>query len=325
MKNKGKISIICIFIIFSIFISNSIILKNESSSNYIQKNQSNISEEPKQSAGEIYNIVYINPTKTITSLYNYTVNITVLKAIGWGFHTPEITIYSDPSDREIDWTKMNGTWGGNAGWYNWNFTFDPIILPNNLYTFTIRIYSEDYIPPSYCFNNSQEYVINNPPNVEIVSPSESSYIKTNENYTIQCNITNEEKINIVKWDLVQTLGSYNWKLMEYNISSEFYEAIFNISEYSIGHHFLCINASDDKNHSLTIKELDFTRSSNGAIIYNDNNDDDNGNNNEDISLLELLEIWWVRAIIGGAISGTVAITIKILYSRSKKKKKKSSF
>lgn len=341
MKSSKKISIILSFLFISSLLLSSLIKISliETSVNNEEENEERNEEVPKISLGEIYELRIIDPPRyepysdgeVYSKLYDFTINISVNVESGDGMTIPNVTIWkSRPSDipdyyveipsgeqkSEIQWYEMEGSWSSSAGWYNWNFTFDPIILLNGYYGISFFLNSTlssngEFINSSWC------YFINNPPNMEIINPLDSTIIKRNENLTIQCNVTNEEAINSVEWDITDTIGIYNWKPMSYNISSEFYESIINMTDYDYGNYYLAINSTDDKNSSVLLKPLSFIRSSSPNIIDGDDDDDDDETESWDFWEDFFFEIWWLPPLV---ISSLVCIGIVLLYHFITRKK-----
>ncbi|MFX1453840.1 MAG: hypothetical protein ACFFDB_00560 [Promethearchaeota archaeon] len=189
-----------------------------------------------------------SPTENeeVSQLYGFSLNISVND---WdALENVSVKIYDDDElNPELDWVNMTHT-GGNK----YIYIIDPVDYPNNLYTVEFR--AADQI--GYGYNSTQMLIQNNPPSIEIISPSITEFTIPS-NYSIECNISNEEPINSAQWDIVQSLGAYNWKNLTYNPISEYYEANFSLLDYEYGDYYLVINATDDKfNSSLEIKSIE---------------------------------------------------------------------
>jgi len=189
----------------------------------------------------------------ITQLYNYNVNISIFEPEGeeyWIFGNPEILIYQENESQPIlNWTEMER--------YNpflpqyWNYSFNPVDYDNGIYKIKLRV--RDSI--DYGYNDTMININNNPPKIEIISPSLTE-LQIPFTQTIECNISNEEPINTAQWDLVKTLENYDWKSLSYNISTGYYESSFSLLDYQYGDYFLVINATDDKyNSTIKTKQL----------------------------------------------------------------------
>jgi hypothetical protein len=81
------------------------------------------------------------------------------------------------------------------------------------------------------------------------------------------NITDEDAIINSQYDIVQSLGSYDWKNLTYNVIDDLYEATFDLRDYEYGNWFIVVNATDTNNFtSIGSKLFEF----NPFITYNIN-------------------------------------------------------
>lgn len=189
----------------------------------------------------------------------------------------------------------------------------------------------DYPPPSYFKNTTNFYIQNDPPIVELEDPilNNSDIVQNGHNATFICNITNEETINTAQYDIVSTLGTYNWNDLKYNVASECYEHEFNTTDLAIGEYYFVVNSTDDK-HNSSLTTYSFQIVSPPPIYSSSSDDDDSSSKKESPNIIDDIidafdNIWWARYALGGLISGSVAVSLKIAVAKySKKKNKKKS-
>jgi hypothetical protein len=188
----------------------------------------------------------------VSQLYNYNINISVEDPELEPFSNVSFRMYplDDEANPIINWTAMEQY---NYPVLDWNYSINPIDYENGFYTLQFR--ANDSL--GYGYNEIDIWIINEPPDIEIVQPIETTLTKP-LNRTILVNITNEEPLISAQWDITQTIDSYNWKNLTYNATADLWYANFSLLEYEYGNWYLVINATDDKyNESIKIKEYQF--------------------------------------------------------------------
>jgi hypothetical protein len=223
-------------------------------------------------------ITFVKPAgdmEKITQLYNYNINASLLDPEEDILYETDVEIKIYPLGNEdnpiINWSNMQKFNPTNPEYYN--FSINPIDFENGYYT--IKIKANDSL--GYGYGEIDIYIENNAPNITLVSPTETEI--TDTSILVQANITNEEPINSAQWDIVETLGSYDWKNLTYNPISELWETNISILDYEYGDYYLVFNATDDKhNSSLKAEFKQFHPFLTYTMVYEDISLNTNGLN-----------------------------------------------
>jgi hypothetical protein len=186
----------------------------------------------------------------VDQLYNYNINISVIDLESDLVFDKDVQFQMYPLGDEanpvINWTGMERQSVSEF----FNYSINPINFVNGLYVIKARANDTR----GYGYGEIEVNIINNAPNITIISPSETEITSTS--MLIQANISNEEPINTAQYDIVQLLGNYDWKNLTYNSVSKFWEDNVDLYTYAYGDYYLVINATDDKyNSSLEIKQI----------------------------------------------------------------------
>jgi len=227
---------------------------------------------------------------------NYTLKIRALDYIGFGYNQTEIYILNNPPDIAfinlspldkihrinepyfninasiidpegdpiltavvmimdindtviLGWSIMENLYGDY-----YNYTFDPINYDLGYYTIWIGVMDEK--TPNY--ENVLVIIYEIASTITLLSPTETE-LNVNDEYLIECDISNDFDIISVEWVLTKEIGN-GWNGLDYNDSNEHWEGILNTTGYGIGDFYLVINATDKLG-------ISFSTIANFTLIY----------------------------------------------------------